>query len=234
MRLSALPCIALTAVIAAAGIGSAEARSPLATQSCHHHTTSAEVAICSSYRLRRLDRKLNTTYRALRETLSRRAFAGLRREQFRWLGRRNACTANHRCLVRHYRSRLRILRARLRAARFDDRPRWQPTQGPFRPVVPVANQRCEGERRMRSLNSRAPTKITFVNRARSEEDVYKIYWIDFNGRRKLYRTLFKGQRYVQPTYMTHPWVITSPIPGGGELCIRIVMPDPGSRRVVLG
>ena len=47
--------------------------------------------------------------------------------------------------------------------------------------------------------------IKFVNKSGK---TVKVYWLDYDGDRKLYETLKDGESYEQQTYLTHPWVIT--------------------------
>jgi hypothetical protein len=54
-----------------------------------------------------------------------------------------------------------------------------------------------------SLPSEVPATIHFAN---SAFRTLKIYWLDFKGNRKLYKTLRHGQDYVQPTYAKHMWI----------------------------
>lgn len=61
------------------------------------------------------------------------------------------------------------------------------------------------ERDLRSTHNDRPTSIEFVNR-RKEPVI--VYWLDHRGRRVPYRILMPGQSYRQPTYVTHPWVVT--------------------------
>ena len=100
-------------------------------------------------------------------------------------------------------------------------------------MVGAANAACPHEFGLKSLNGNKQTRIIFKNRARSEEESFKIYWLDYNGRRKLYKHLFKGETFTINTFLTHPWLVTAPVPGGGEDCIKIYMPDPGRRVVTL-
>jgi hypothetical protein len=58
----------------------------------------------------------------------------------------------------------------------------------------------------RSITSDRPTAIDFVN-ARAERVL--VYWLDYFGRRVLYRVLPAGGSYRQQTYVTHPWVVTT-------------------------
>jgi hypothetical protein len=55
----------------------------------------------------------------------------------------------------------------------------------------------------RSLESTTASSITFDNQSGT---TVSIYWLDFEGNRVSYFTLPAGQSYVQPTWLTHPWV----------------------------
>jgi von Hippel-Lindau disease tumor supressor len=58
----------------------------------------------------------------------------------------------------------------------------------------------------RSLRSDTPALITFANHSGQSVNVY---WLDFGGKRQLYKTLDAGDSYTQQTFLTHPWLITS-------------------------
>ena len=69
-----------------------------------------------------------------------------------------------------------------------------------------AEKRHAGELKgLKSANSGVATTLTFVNRS---SETVKIYWLDFDGKRKLYETLPAGKKCDQPTYVLHPWVVT--------------------------
>ena len=55
-----------------------------------------------------------------------------------------------------------------------------------------------------SLNSDTPTLVRFTNATCTSVSVY---WLNFAGERVLYATLDPGASYVQPTCLTHPWVL---------------------------
>ncbi|MEO6444880.1 MAG: LamG-like jellyroll fold domain-containing protein, partial [Gemmatimonadaceae bacterium] len=64
---------------------------------------------------------------------------------------------------------------------------------------------CSAEGTIRSGSGPATT-VVFENQ--SGEPV-KVEWLDFNGNRVLYNaSLASGARYVQGTYITHPWIVT--------------------------
>lgn len=92
---------------------------------------------------------------------------------------------------------------------------------------------CPGEGSMRSLSGDTPTTIRFEVIGENDETQFKIYWLDYQGRRKFYKHLFAGQSYTQQTYMTHPWLVTAPVPGGGEDCVAIYEPRRGGGTVTL-
>ncbi|KAF9458150.1 von Hippel-Lindau disease tumor suppressor, beta/alpha domain-containing protein, partial [Collybia nuda] len=57
-----------------------------------------------------------------------------------------------------------------------------------------------------SLNGGASTYVTFFN---NRFEAVRVYWIDMEGKKKLYETLQPGGTYQQQTYVNHPWVITT-------------------------
>ena len=83
---------------------------------------------------------------------------------------------------------------------------------------------CPGESGSSSVQSDHPTSLLFVNQADSPEDYISVYWLDFDGNRQHYFDLFPGESRHQQTYLTHPWLVTFPVPGGGEVCHGIFQP----------
>ncbi len=55
----------------------------------------------------------------------------------------------------------------------------------------------------RSTEGATPSQIAFQNESGVPVD---IYWLDYEGDRVHYATLADGEGYVQPTWLTHPWV----------------------------
>ncbi|MFG1802621.1 hypothetical protein ACGFI4_20995 [Micromonospora carbonacea] len=102
-------------------------------------------------------------------------------------------------------------------------PRPQPTQAGARelPALPPS-----AESRLRSTNGGRSTYVDFVN-ARRERVV--VYWLDWDGRRRQYRTLGPGESYRQQTYVGHPWVVTNDR-GWGLACFQ---PESEPRRAVV-
>ena len=92
-------------------------------------------------------------------------------------------------------------------------------------TIPLgATALCPGEGTSYSVHSDNPTSLIFINRAESPEDVISVFWLDFHGNRQHYFDLYPGERHHQQTYLTHPWLITFPVPGGGEVCHGIFQP----------
>jgi hypothetical protein len=65
---------------------------------------------------------------------------------------------------------------------------------------------CAAESHHPSLASKESTGVTFVNR--SDEPI-KIYWLSFQGERKLYHFLPPGSRQMQKTFIGHNWLVTN-------------------------
>jgi Domain of unknown function (DUF4062)/VHL beta domain len=57
----------------------------------------------------------------------------------------------------------------------------------------------------RSLDASNSVTLEFRNRS---QRVYRLYWINYQGLPVLYATLNPNQYHTQPTYITHPWLIT--------------------------
>jgi hypothetical protein len=68
--------------------------------------------------------------------------------------------------------------------------------------------------------------MTFVN---NTTEAVQLYWLDYQGTRKFYSEIPAGQTAVQPTYLTHPWVVTNP---GGD-CLHVYMPAASPLRITL-
>lgn len=98
---------------------------------------------------------------------------------------------------------------------------------PAAPVTYIAQElSCTERSKVRSLNSDAPTKVTFVNASQSYRS---IQWIDFEGKLKDYGTLSPGEQITLDTYVTHPWLIGT----RAKECLHIFMPDAGPATVEL-
>ncbi len=71
----------------------------------------------------------------------------------------------------------------------------------------------------RSVTGTTRTSITFVNESGG---TVRVLWLNYSGGRQLYKTLAPGARYVQGTFLTHPWVV---VDEAGR-CIGYVLPEP--------
>jgi von Hippel-Lindau disease tumor supressor len=60
-------------------------------------------------------------------------------------------------------------------------------------------------REIRSGHEGVDTKLTFVNHS---GQAVKIWWIDWEGNRKVYKVLKNGQSYEQETWTLHAWLVT--------------------------
>lgn len=77
-------------------------------------------------------------------------------------------------------------------------------------VTPVAGcllkaQSAALEPYVRSAGSRTTTSVHFMN---ASSATIQVYWLDFEGKRKLFSTLTPGQAYLQSTLTSHAWLIT--------------------------
>ncbi|PYL06467.1 MAG: hypothetical protein DME33_13590 [Verrucomicrobia bacterium] len=70
---------------------------------------------------------------------------------------------------------------------------------------PDASEETLSEKGLKSETGNVKARITFVNRSKQP---LKVYWLDYNGERVLYKKLKPSESYTQDTYMTHPWLIT--------------------------
>lgn len=85
---------------------------------------------------------------------------------------------------------------------------------------------CADERSLRSVEGRTLSEIVFVNLSSGQR---KVYWLNYSGQRQLYNTLAPQRQYTQPSYLTHPWVVTD----ASDTCLGIYVPESQSRRAVL-
>ncbi len=78
------------------------------------------------------------------------------------------------------------------------------------------NASCRDESSLRSVQGNVHTTMKFVNRTNKE---IRSYWLDYSGRRVFYKAIAPNGNYTQPTFQTHPWVITDQ----RDNCINIVV-----------
>lgn len=77
-----------------------------------------------------------------------------------------------------------------------------------------------------SISGKFRTTIKFLNRS---GETRKIFWLDYQGKRKLYAELLAGQEHGLDTYLTHPWLITDK----NDEALEIYYPDTKGRVVEL-
>ncbi len=88
----------------------------------------------------------------------------------------------------------------------------------------VQSQKCEAESVSISRTGKVTTEITFINQ---RSVPVKTYWLDYSGKRKFYAQIQPGDKVVQQTYVTHPWVITD----ASNNCLGVYYPD-GQPRII--
>jgi hypothetical protein len=89
-----------------------------------------------------------------------------------------------------------------------------------------AKTACHEEKNARSVEGHRSAMISFRN---DSPTPVRIYWVDYTGNRKFYKEIANGQRHDQPTYLTHPWVVTD-LAGN---CIGFYLPHVQPQEYVL-
>jgi hypothetical protein len=74
------------------------------------------------------------------------------------------------------------------------------------PAAPAAAASCAQERGAKSAASTTPATIIFNNKTAA---LIKIFWLNFQGERKLYGEMPAGASGRQGTYVDHLWVVTN-------------------------
>jgi hypothetical protein len=90
----------------------------------------------------------------------------------------------------------------------------------------------DNEKKLRSIDSKHPTPLFINNRTAKD---YLLFWLDFDGKRKSYGTLYAGQIWSQNTFATHPWLIAGAdgeaigiyVPGTSQA--KVILADPGEK-----
>lgn len=85
---------------------------------------------------------------------------------------------------------------------------------------------CSVESKLRAVTGDIPSQIKFIN---ASERSFKVYWLNYSGKRTFYKAIPANSVYVQPTFLSHPWVIAET----NESCKAIYFPDAQPRNVVL-
>jgi hypothetical protein len=106
-------------------------------------------------------------------------------------------------------------------------PTEAPAASSVNTLLAEADASCKDLTKLRSQNSKTPTKLTFINRSGAMRG---ILWLDFDGLPKDYANLNDREQVTLDTFMTHPWMVTD---GPGN-CLRIVLPQAGGQVFELG
>jgi hypothetical protein len=85
---------------------------------------------------------------------------------------------------------------------------------------------CTLEGKFKALVSTQPFTMVFSNQTGGD---VSLYWLDYNGQRKLYGKIENGKARAQPTFITHPWLIAD----AKDACIEIAMPGRSTQTVVV-
>ncbi len=102
-------------------------------------------------------------------------------------------------------------------------------------TVPAwADANCASERSLKSQNSNTPATLVFTNKDTGINDYVAIYWLNYQGKRVLYKHLRGGASWTVNTYVTHPWVIATSNWEAYMICQQIVMPIAPVRAVIVG
>jgi VHL beta domain len=64
---------------------------------------------------------------------------------------------------------------------------------------------CRDERNLRSVQGNVHTSMKFLNNSNQE---VRTYWLDYSGSRVFYKTIAPHGQYTQPTFQSHPWLVT--------------------------
>lgn len=65
---------------------------------------------------------------------------------------------------------------------------------------------CPTEKALRSWDGKTATTVRFVN---DSGKPLMTFWLDYKGKRVPYQKLAPGASHDQPTFVTHPWVVTN-------------------------
>ncbi len=84
---------------------------------------------------------------------------------------------------------------------------------------------CGRERAYASPNGISPAADLELINSRSEP--VQVYWLNQNGTRVLYQSLYPGQGYTQATYAGHPWVVSN----NDGRCLSVFIPTAGKYSV---
>eukprot|EP01119_Soliformovum_irregulare_P024750 TRINITY_DN8950_c0_g1_i2.p1 TRINITY_DN8950_c0_g1~~TRINITY_DN8950_c0_g1_i2.p1 ORF type:complete len:243 (-),score=36.43 TRINITY_DN8950_c0_g1_i2:78-806(-) len=72
-------------------------------------------------------------------------------------------------------------------------------------------------------------KAVDVEFCNESKDNVEIFWVDYNGVEVMYGTLTPNTSYIQPTYLTHPWIIRR----NGEAILYTIGVPSRQRKVIV-
>ena len=82
------------------------------------------------------------------------------------------------------------------------------------------NYECSDLTQFSSNEDERKTKITFF--VGQSDNSFRIYWLDYNGNKKLFTNLSSGMSWTAETYRSHSWAIYRVSASGRETCHSIV------------
>jgi hypothetical protein len=85
---------------------------------------------------------------------------------------------------------------------------------------------CGLEKTTRSTSGKAKTRLRFVN---GSDEVIKVFWLTYRGKRKFYRLLGPGEAYTQRTTASHAWVVTN----AGDVCVGLYFPGLKTKKIII-
>src|SRR5690606_31388582 len=80
-----------------------------------------------------------------------------------------------------------------------------PEAGPPSANASASDYSCGEEGRLRSQRTDIESRLIFHNRSGVP---VRLFWLDYDGRRRPYMTLDPGETGVQPSFYSHPWLVT--------------------------
>lgn len=90
----------------------------------------------------------------------------------------------------------------------------------------ISSSGCGGEANLRSQSGTSPSTILFVN----EKTVpVKVYWLNYSGAREYFFGLDPNQSLTQPTFITHPWVVTD----SNDVCLDVFVSNAQTSSAIL-
>ncbi len=102
----------------------------------------------------------------------------------------------------------------------------------FPPGGPVGGQvggdySCAEEGTLTSQKTNIQSRLIFTN---TLPQPVQLFWLDYNGRRQPYLTLAPGETGVQPTFFTHPWLVSDL----GGRCVAIYFARRDDAEIMIG